>query len=264
MCKFFCASFCARLFVLGYFHVQVLMLCSSSNLEGFAAHFSSAESLATMIVYLLACSTYNEHRIGYPMRCYIASHKYTTGGFEAHFSTPHRTAEIQWPQRSADPSLAVQPDTRSRMHSSKMAGSHACVSTQVGDLTECANYGGLTLLPASIKLFSNLLLQRISTHIELNDHQCGFQHGHGTADALFALDATTRPCVQQGELTCLFFLDWSKSYDRVMHEAFLAHLAHTGVSGKLWQLVDALFTSAALPKGASTAANLCPWLCVVG
>jgi hypothetical protein len=110
-----------------------------------------------------------------------------------------------------------------------------------GDLTNCANYRGLTLLPAISKLFSNLLLQRASPHVELSDHQYGFRHGRGTADALFALDATVRPRVQRGELTYLFFLDWSKAYDRVMHHAFLARLAHKGVTGKLWRHIDALY-----------------------
>jgi hypothetical protein len=61
------------------------------------------------------------------------------------------------------------------------------------------------------------------------------------SDALFALDATVRPRVQRGELTCLAFLDWSKAYDRVMHHAFLDRLAHKGVSGKMWRLVDAFY-----------------------
>jgi hypothetical protein len=52
---------------------------------------------------------------------------------------------------------------------------------------------------------------------------------------------TVRPRVQRGELTCLFFFDWSKAYDRVMHQAFLARLAYKGVTGKLWRLIDALY-----------------------
>jgi hypothetical protein len=110
-----------------------------------------------------------------------------------------------------------------------------------GDLTNCANYRGLTLLPAISKLFSNLLMQRMSPPVALNDHQYAFRHGRGTADALFAPDATVRPRVQRGELTYLFFLDWSKAYDRVMHQALLARLAHKGVTGKLWRLIDALY-----------------------
>jgi hypothetical protein len=44
---------------------------------------------------------------------------------------PHRTAEIQRPQRSTNTSLTVQPDTRSRMHPSRMKGGHAGVRAQV-------------------------------------------------------------------------------------------------------------------------------------
>jgi hypothetical protein len=116
-----------------------------------------------------------------------------------------------------------------RMHSSRMEGRPLVSAPKSGDLTDCANYRGLTLLPAISKLFSDLLLQRLNPHIELNDHQYGFRHGRGTADALFALDTTVRPRVQRGELTCLFFLDWRKAYDRVMHQTFLARLAYKGV-----------------------------------
>jgi hypothetical protein len=63
-------------------------------------------------------------------------------------------------------------------------------------------------------------------------------------DALFALDAAVQPRVQRGEIKCLAFLDWSKACDRVMHHAFLDRLAHKGVSGKMWRLIDALFSDA--------------------
>jgi hypothetical protein len=66
-----------------------------------------------------------------------------------------------------------------------------------GDLTNCTHFRGLTLLPALSKLFSNLLLQRLSPHVELIDHQYGFRHGRGIADALFALDDTVHPRVQR-------------------------------------------------------------------
>jgi hypothetical protein len=110
-----------------------------------------------------------------------------------------------------------------------------------GDLTNCTNYRGLTLLPALRKLFTNLLLQRLSPQVDFNDHQYGFRHGRGTADAQFALDARVRPRVQRGGLTCPLFLDWNKAYDRVMHHAFLARLANKGVTGKLWRLIDAVY-----------------------
>jgi hypothetical protein len=106
---------------------------------------------------------------------------------------------------------------------------------KTGELTNCTNYRRLTLLSAISKLFSKLLLQRMSPHVELNDHQYGFRHERGTAHGLFALDAIVRPRVQRGEITYLLFLDWSKAYDRLIHHAFLARLAHKGVTGKLWR-----------------------------
>jgi hypothetical protein len=121
-----------------------------------------------------------------------------------------------------------------------MAGGHVGVGAQIQG-PHCTNYRGQTLLPALRKLLSNLLLERLSPHVELNNHQYGFRHGRGTADALLALDATEGPRVQRGELTCLFFLDWSKAYDRVMHHAFLARLAYKGVTGKLWRMIDVLY-----------------------
>jgi hypothetical protein len=110
-----------------------------------------------------------------------------------------------------------------------------------GDVTNCANYQGLTLLPVISKLFNNLLLRWVSPHLQLNDNQCGFRHGRGTADALLALDATVGPRVQRGKRNCLFFLDWSKDYDSVMHLACLFRLAQKGVTGKLWRLIDARY-----------------------
>jgi hypothetical protein len=71
------------------------------------------------------------------------------------------------------------------------------------DLTKCCSYRGLTLLPAISKLSTSLLLQRASPRVELHDHQYGFRHGPGTADALFCLHATVRSCVQRSEVTCL-------------------------------------------------------------
>ena len=101
-----------------------------------------------------------------------------------------------------------------------------------GDLTDCNNYRGLTLMPALKKVFSQVMVARLTTHVPLHDHQYGFRKGRSTLDALFALHAAVEPRVQSGLVSCLLFLDWSKAYDRVMHDAFLDRLAHKGVTGK--------------------------------
>jgi hypothetical protein len=47
---------------------------------------------------------------------------------------------------------------------------------KTGDKTDCNNYHGISLLSASYKMLSNILLSRLSPYIDeiIGDHQCGF------------------------------------------------------------------------------------------
>ena len=46
-----------------------------------------------------------------------------------------------------------------------------------GDKTDCNNYRGISLLPTTYKVLSNILLSRLIPYAEevIGDHQCGFQ-----------------------------------------------------------------------------------------
>ena len=45
-----------------------------------------------------------------------------------------------------------------------------------GDKTNCNNYRGISLLPTTYKILSNILLSRLIPYAEevIGDHQCGF------------------------------------------------------------------------------------------
>ena len=45
-----------------------------------------------------------------------------------------------------------------------------------GDKTDCSNYRGISLLPTTYKILSNILLSRLTPYAEdiIEDHQCGF------------------------------------------------------------------------------------------
>jgi hypothetical protein len=45
-----------------------------------------------------------------------------------------------------------------------------------GDKTECSNYQGISLLPTSYKILSNILLSKLIRYADeiIGDHQCGF------------------------------------------------------------------------------------------
>ena len=44
-----------------------------------------------------------------------------------------------------------------------------------GDKTDCNNYRGISLLPTTYKIFSNILLSKLTLYAEeiIGDHQCG-------------------------------------------------------------------------------------------
>ena len=47
---------------------------------------------------------------------------------------------------------------------------------QEGGKTDCNNYRGISHLPTTYKIFSNILLSRLIPYAEeiIGDHQCGF------------------------------------------------------------------------------------------
>ena len=58
-----------------------------------------------------------------------------------------------------------------------------------GDLRNCNNWHGMTLLPIPNKVFCRILLNRINKAIDskLREEQAGFRRGRGCIDQIFAL-----------------------------------------------------------------------------
>ena len=58
-----------------------------------------------------------------------------------------------------------------------------------GDKTDCNNYRGISLLPTTYKIFSNILLSRLISYAKeiIGDHQCGFRHNRSTTDHIFCI-----------------------------------------------------------------------------
>ena len=58
-----------------------------------------------------------------------------------------------------------------------------------GDKTDCNNYRGISLLPTTYKIMSNILLSRLIPYTEdvIGDHQCGFRRNRSTTDHVFCI-----------------------------------------------------------------------------
>jgi hypothetical protein len=56
-----------------------------------------------------------------------------------------------------------------------------------GDKTDCSNYNGISLLPTTCKILSNILLSKLTPFAEaiIGDHQCGCRRNRSTTDHIF-------------------------------------------------------------------------------
>ena len=58
-----------------------------------------------------------------------------------------------------------------------------------GNKTDCNNYRGISLLPTTHKILSNILLSKSSTYTEeiIGDHQSGFRRNRSTTEHMFCI-----------------------------------------------------------------------------
>jgi hypothetical protein len=60
---------------------------------------------------------------------------------------------------------------------------------QKGDKADCNNYRGISHLPTTYKVLSNILLSRLISYAEdiIGDNQCGFRRNRKTNDHIFCI-----------------------------------------------------------------------------
>jgi hypothetical protein len=58
-----------------------------------------------------------------------------------------------------------------------------------GDKTDCSSYTGMSLLQATSKILSSVVLSRLTPCVDkiTGDHECGFQYNRSTTDQIFCI-----------------------------------------------------------------------------
>jgi hypothetical protein len=58
-----------------------------------------------------------------------------------------------------------------------------------GDKTDCNTYGGISFLPTTYRILSNILLSRLTPYAEqiIGDYQFGFRRNKSTTDQIFCM-----------------------------------------------------------------------------
>jgi len=80
--------------------------------------------------------------------------------------------------------------------------------------TDCNNYRGISLLPTTYKILSNILLLRLIPYAKeiVGDHQCGLRRNRSTIDHIFCIRQILEKKWEYNEVH-LLFIDFKKAYD---------------------------------------------------
>lgn len=86
-----------------------------------------------------------------------------------------------------------------------------------GDISECSNYRGISLLNTCYKLYAKIINKRLVPIIEtyIEEYQHGFRKGRSCSDCIFTLAQITEKRREFNLPTYYIFIDYEKAFDRV-------------------------------------------------
>ena len=118
-----------------------------------------------------------------------------------------------------------------------------------GDRTEHDNYRPIALVNTLIKIFTQILYQRLSKwasiHRVLPEFQSGFREGRGCMDNIFTLNALIQFSLNnvKGKLFSLL-VDFKRAFPSINHALLWHKLRKFGVSSKIINILISLYSQA--------------------
>ena len=105
-----------------------------------------------------------------------------------------------------------------------------------GETDDTDNYRGLAIGSALAKLFSQILLRRLTKYVDekklLSPNQGGFLKGRSTSDHIFLLQTIIEKVVKKGRKKLFAaFIDFKKAYDTVDRNILIRRLKQLGING---------------------------------
>ena len=114
-----------------------------------------------------------------------------------------------------------------------------------GDKKNSSNYRGITLNNILGKIYSQILLNRITKwtmkYNKISDFQFGFQKGKSTIDCLFILHAIISKTFSKGEKLYCVFIDYEKCFDSVNRSILWQKLIKENLSTKMVNAIKSIY-----------------------
>jgi len=114
-----------------------------------------------------------------------------------------------------------------------------------GDPNDANNYRGLSLLNTLCKIFTGLILNRITTWMDVNnilsEFQAGFRHNYSTVDQIFNLVSIVHINFSLKKKTYAFFVDLRFAFDKLPRNSLFYKLSSLGLSRKIIVIIMLLY-----------------------
>ena len=112
-----------------------------------------------------------------------------------------------------------------------------------GDLTDCGNWRGITLMSVPAKIMGRVIIDRIRNAVDekLRKEQAGFRKGRNTGEQIFVLRNIIEQVVEWNSSLYVCYVDFEKAFDSVHRETLWRIMKCYGIPGKLISMTKALY-----------------------
>ena len=120
---------------------------------------------------------------------------------------------------------------------------HVVKLPKKGDLSNCNNYRGITLLSIPAKVFNRIILERIkrTTDEKLRDEQAGFRKNRATTDQIATLRIIMEQSLEWNSPLIVNFIDYEKAFDSVDRTTMWKIMRHYGIPEEMVNLIAKMY-----------------------
>jgi len=112
-----------------------------------------------------------------------------------------------------------------------------------GNLSDCNNWRGITLLSSPGKAFCNVLLNRLKDKVDriLRQEQAGFRGGRSCSEQIFTLRNIIEQSIEFQSPLLINYIDFKKAFDSIHRETLWNIVRSYGVPEKYINIFKSLY-----------------------
>ena len=112
-----------------------------------------------------------------------------------------------------------------------------------GDLTDPANFRGISLTSLAAKTYNHILINRVKPHVDplLRKNQNGFRQGRGTLEQILCLRRLIEGAQRGDRRLISIFVDFKKAFDSIDRTRMFAILTAYGITPKVVAALKSLY-----------------------